>query len=165
MDGVARYLQGGPAGYWSMVNTAGDLVWAVVPPGEKDDAIDTTQWTELFLLDTSGNGTFAGTLVVDGVMIGGPGGSNAASQAWVTANTANSFNGRQGVVTLTTADVTGAGGAPIALEPPAVRSSGFGPTAARATGAAASRPAPRPRAAGRAPGPSARDIAAGRAGT
>ena len=113
-DGVQRYLQGGPAGYWSQANTAGNLIWAVAPPGEKDDAIDTTKWSQIFNLDTSGNGTFAGTLTVDGVVIGGPSGSNAASEAWVTANTVNSFNGRQGVVTLSTADITGAGGAPIA---------------------------------------------------
>ena len=109
-DGVQRYLQGGPAGYWSQQNTAGNLVWAVAPPGEKDDPISTSSWTQIFDLTTDGS------LTVGGIAISGPptDPTDAVTMAWVQANTVASFNTRIGAVTLTLADVTGAGGAPLA---------------------------------------------------
>lgn len=41
------------------------------------------------------------------------GGGNLATQSWVLANTVNSFNGRKGVVTLTSSDVFDVGAAPL----------------------------------------------------
>jgi hypothetical protein len=109
-DGIQRYLQNGPAGYWSMVNTSGELIFATLPPGEKDDQIDTTQWNPIFDL------TLDGHLTVGGIAISGPPSAptDAATVAWVQANTVASFNGRIGPVTMTAADITGAGGAPAA---------------------------------------------------
>jgi hypothetical protein len=100
-DGIQRYLQNGPAGYWSMVNTSGELIWATVPPGEKDDAITTTAWNPVFELTTSG------TLTVGGIAITSPPSAptDAVTMAWVQANTVASFNTRIGAVTLTLADV------------------------------------------------------------
>ena len=62
------------------------------------------------------------------------GGSTLATQQWVLANTVNSFNGRQGVVTLTSADVYDVGAAP--LNSPAFSGIPTAPTAAvgQATG-------------------------------
>lgn len=61
-----------------------------------DDSIATTQWVTTFITNE----------------LEGSGG-NLASQSWVLANTVNSFNGRQGVVTLTAADVFDLGAAPL----------------------------------------------------
>jgi hypothetical protein len=126
-DGIQRYLQNGPAGYWSMVNTSGDLVFATLPPGEKDDQIDTTQWKTIFDL------TINGKLSVGGIDITAPPSAptDAATVAWVQANTVASFNTRIGAVTLTTADITGAGGAPLAS--PTFTGVPAAPTAAAAT--------------------------------
>jgi hypothetical protein len=126
-DGVQRYLQNGPAGYWSQVNTSGELIFASLPPGEKDDAIDTTKWNVIFDL------TSAGKLTVGGIDISAPPSAptDAATVAWVQANTVASFNTRIGAVTLTTADITGAGGAPLAS--PALSGTPTAPTAAAST--------------------------------
>lgn len=61
-----------------------------------DDSIATTQWVTTFITNE----------------LEGSGG-NLASQSWVLANTVNSFNGRQGPVTLTAADVFDLGAAPL----------------------------------------------------
>lgn len=62
------------------------------------------------------------------------GGSTLATQSWVLANTVNSFNGRMGVVTLTSSDVYDVGAAP--LNSPAFSGIPTAPTAAigQATG-------------------------------
>ena len=110
-DGTQRYLQNGPAGYWSMINTTGDLIFATAPSGEKDDPIDTTTWTPIFDLTTAGKLSVAGGIAVSGTP-SAP--TDVATVGYVTANTVASFNTRTGPVTLTLADVTGVGGAPIA---------------------------------------------------
>ena len=109
-DGIQRYLQNGPAGYWAMVNTSGDLVWAVLPAGEKDDQINPPDWQEVLTLATDG------TLIVGGIQITGPPGAqgDVATIEWVQQNTVASFNTRIGAVTLTGADVTAVGGAMLA---------------------------------------------------
>jgi hypothetical protein len=126
-DGIQRYLQNGPAGYWSMVNTSGELIFATLPPGEKDDQIDTTQWKKIFDL------TIDGKLTVGGIAINSPPSAptDAATVAWVQANTVASFNGRIGAVTLALADLTGAGGAPLAS--PALTGVPTAPTAGAST--------------------------------
>lgn len=65
------------------------------PPTSDDYSIANTAWVTNYV-----QSEFAGT-------------GGLATQAWVLANTVNTFNGRYGVVTLNTADITGAGGAPI----------------------------------------------------
>lgn len=62
------------------------------PPTSNDNSIATTAW-------------------VTQLLAGGE--SNFATQAWVLANTVNSFNGRTGAVTLSLADITQVGGAPL----------------------------------------------------
>jgi hypothetical protein len=109
-DGIQRYLQNGVAGYWSFDGV--NLVWATAPSGEKDDAIDTTTWAPMFNIGGSGGST----LTVSQITITGTPSAptDAATVGYVTAHTVASFNTRTGAVTLTTGDITGAGGAPIA---------------------------------------------------
>lgn len=79
--------------------TAGNQVTAPTPPATADgDQLVTAEWVRSYIA----------------------GESTIALQAWVTqqiaaaiANTVTSFNGRQGVVTLTLNDVTSVGGAPL----------------------------------------------------
>lgn len=66
------------------------------PLTSNDNSIANTQWVVEYLTNELAGG-----------------GTNFATQAWVLANTVNSFNGRMGPVTLTLADVTNVGGAPI----------------------------------------------------
>jgi hypothetical protein len=110
-DGIQRYLQNGVAGYWSFTGT--NLVWATAPSGEKDDAIDTTMWTPIFGI---GTGTSGGTMTLSQLTITGTPSAptDAATVGYVTAHTVASFNSRTGAVTLTLADITGVGGAPLA---------------------------------------------------
>jgi hypothetical protein len=107
-DGIQRYLQNGPAGYWSQVNTSGELIWATLPPGEKDDVIDTTAWNVIFDLSLDGS------LNVGGISITSPPAdpTDAVNLQWVQENTVASFNTRIGTVTLTLADVNTALGVP-----------------------------------------------------
>lgn len=65
------------------------------PPANSDDySIANTAWVTNYVQNE-----FAGA-------------GSLATQAWVLANTVNSFNNRQGAVTLNTTDITNAGGAP-----------------------------------------------------
>ena len=65
------------------------------PPTSNDYSIANTAWVTQYV-----QSEFAGT-------------GGLATQDWVLANTVNTFNGRSGIVLLSTADITGAGGAPI----------------------------------------------------
>jgi hypothetical protein len=107
-DGVQRYLQNGTALYQSF--TGSTLTWAAAPSGEKDDPIDTTMWAPVFSIG-AGGGLTVSQLTITGTP-SAP--TDAATVGYVTAHTVASFNTRTGAVTLTLADVTGVGGAPIA---------------------------------------------------
>lgn len=87
------------------------------PLTSNDYSIPNTQWVVEYIANE-----FAG------------GGTTLATQQWVLANTVNSFNGRQGVVTLTSSDVFDVGAAP--LNSPAFSGIPTAPTAAvgQATG-------------------------------
>ena len=65
------------------------------PVGSDDYSIANTAWVTNYVTNE-----FAGA-------------GSLATQAWVLANTVSSFNGRQGAVTLSTTDITSAGGAPL----------------------------------------------------
>lgn len=126
-DGVQRYLQNGVAGYWNF--TGANLAWAVAPSGEKDDAIDTTTWATVFNIGSSGGLTLTSLTVSELTITGTPSApTDAVTVAWVQANAVTSFNTRHGAVTLTLADITGAGGAPLAS--PALTGSPTAPTPA-----------------------------------
>lgn len=68
------------------------------PTGSNDNSIATTAWVVAEI----------GDLVAQEITA-----ANLATEAWVQANTVASFNGRVGVVTLSTQDIVNAGGAPI----------------------------------------------------
>jgi hypothetical protein len=109
-DGVQRYLQNGAAGYWSFDGAT--LTWATLAAGEKDDVINTANWTPTFTIGGSGGGSLT---VSELTITGTPSApTDAATVGYVTAHTVASFNTRTGAVSLTLADVTGAGGAPLA---------------------------------------------------
>jgi hypothetical protein len=108
--GVQRYLQNGVAAYWSFNGV--NLVWATSPSGVKDAPIDTTAWVPMFNI---GGGGGSAITVSEITITGTPSApTDAATVGYVTAHTVASFNTRTGAVTLTLADITGAGGAPIA---------------------------------------------------
>ena len=120
--GVQRYLQTGVALYQSF--DGANLKWAMAPSGVKDTPIDTTMWSTLFALGSAG-----GLTVTQLTITGTPSApTDAATVGYVTAHTVASFNTRTGAVTLTLADITGAGGAPLAS--PAFTGSPTAPTPA-----------------------------------
>ena len=107
-SGIQRYLQNGQAGNWNYDGS--NLTWSILAAGSKDAAINTTAWTQVLQVSNSGQ------LTAGGIIITNPpsGGSSVVTQAWVLANTVNTFNTRLGAVTLNSTDITGAGGALLA---------------------------------------------------
>jgi hypothetical protein len=128
--GSESYWQAGPAGSAGMLND-GTFRWAAAPSGSAGAAIGSAVWTTPMLLSPGGHLTLTDTLTV-GRDPTAP--FEVATMGYVTAHTVASFNTRTGAVTLTLADVTGAGGAPIAS--PAFTGNPTGPTAALNTSTA-----------------------------
>lgn len=106
-DASFAYLTNGPAAAYGYDATAGFL-WGAAIAGAAGAACPINDFMQL---------TPAGELVLleGSVTLGhdpiGP--MQAATAQFVAATTVNSFNGRQGVVTLWITDIVGAGGAPI----------------------------------------------------
>jgi hypothetical protein len=123
--GSASYLSTGPAAQFSMT-TAGVIEAVMFPPGTPGTV--PTGGTTAQTLSPAGHLTLADTLTVARDPTAA---LEVATMGYVTAHTVASWNGRSGAVTMTIADITGAGGAPIAS--PVFTGTPSGPTAAPGT--------------------------------
>jgi hypothetical protein len=120
-----NYWLNGPAGRWFM-DGSGVLTWDTVAAGTAGAAIST--WMVALTLATNGHATLLDTLTVGRDPTAA---LEVATMGYVTSHTVASWNGRTGAVTLTLADITAAGGAPIAG--PVFTGVPAGPTAAPGT--------------------------------
>jgi hypothetical protein len=123
--GGDAYWSSGLAGSISMA-PSGIFTWASAPGGAAGAAI--TAWTPAMSLSPAGDLTLSDTLTVGRDPTAA---LEVATMGYVTAHTVASWNGRIGAVTLTLADITAAGGAPI--DSPAFTGVPTGPTAAPGT--------------------------------
>jgi hypothetical protein len=123
IDGGYTYWKAGIAGALGMAADNGQLNWAVAASGAADTPI--TLWQYPMVVLPSGHMTLLDTLTVARDPTAA---LEVATLGYLTAHTVASFNTRIGAVTLTTADITGAGGAPIVS--PAFAGIPSGPTAA-----------------------------------
>jgi hypothetical protein len=124
--GGDAYWSSGLAGSLAMNASNGMLTWSSAPSGAAGAAI--ASWTAEMTLSASGHMMLGDTLSVARDPTAA---LEVATMGYVTAHTVASWNGRSGAVTLTLADITGAGGAPIAS--PAFTGVPTGPTAAPGT--------------------------------